>query len=94
MMNHIQVYTRVDVFNMYIKLNNVFLPHCKIGCGLSKTDLIFILDASTSVTESNFQKMRDFLKRFLRNADIDSGSVRVGVNIYSTDVQVVFHLNE
>ncbi|WAR09890.1 CO6A3-like protein [Mya arenaria] len=63
------------------------------GCGLAKTDLVFILDASTSVTDANFQKMRDFLKEFLSNADIDSGSVRVGVNIYSTDVQVEFHLN-
>ncbi|XP_060566778.1 uncharacterized protein LOC132725621 isoform X26 [Ruditapes philippinarum] len=64
------------------------------SCGLSKTDLVFILDASTSVTEANFQKMRDFLKDFLTNADINSGSVRVGINIYSTDVQIMFHLNE
>ncbi|XP_052813421.1 uncharacterized protein LOC128240703 isoform X11 [Mya arenaria] len=68
-------------------------PTTTSGCGLAKTDLVFILDASTSVTDANFQKMRDFLKEFLSNADIDSGSVRVGVNIYSTDVQVEFHLN-
>lgn len=48
--------------------------------------MVIILDASTSVTERNFQKMLQFCKDFLRNADIDSGSVRVGVLIYSTEV--------
>ena len=64
------------------------------GCGLGKTDLAIILDASTSVTEANFQKMRDFVKEFISKADIDSGSVRVGIIIYSTEVQINFHLDE
>ncbi|KAH3749755.1 hypothetical protein DPMN_184266, partial [Dreissena polymorpha] len=68
-------------------------PVVEKPCGLAKTDLVFILDASTSVTDANFQKMRDFLKEFLSNADIDSGSIRVGINLYSTDVDVQFHLN-
>ncbi|XP_052235807.1 uncharacterized protein LOC127847743 isoform X2 [Dreissena polymorpha] len=61
--------------------------------GLAKTDLVFIVGASTSVTDANFQKMRDFLKEFLSNADIDSGSIRVGINLYNTEVQIEFHLN-
>ena len=65
-----------------------------VGCGLAKTDLVIILDASTSVTEGNFQKMRDFVKDFLGSADVNSGSVRVGIMTYSTEVQVIFHLNE
>ena len=51
--------------------------------------MVIILDASTSVTERNFQKMLQFCKDFLRNADIDSGSVRVGVLIYSTEVNIL-----
>ena len=52
----------------------------------AEIDIVIILDASTSVTETNFKKMLDFCKDFLRNADIDSGSVRVGILIYSTEV--------
>ena len=63
-------------------------------CGLSKVDAVIILDASTSVTERNFQKMRDFAKDLVDKADVDSGSVRFGVLIYSTEVEIQFHLNE
>ena len=55
-------------------------------CGLAEIDMVIILDASTSVTASNFKKMLDFCKNIIRNADIDAGYVRVGVLIYSTEV--------
>ena len=45
-------------------------------------DVVVILDASTSVTESNFQKMRNFAKDLVEKADVDSGSVRFGALIY------------
>ena len=63
-------------------------------CGLSKVDVVIILDASTSVTEGNFQKMRDFAKDLVDKADVDSGSVRFGALIYSTEVQIEFNLGE
>ncbi|CAG5136835.1 unnamed protein product, partial [Candidula unifasciata] len=56
-------------------------------------DLVIVLDASTSVTETNFQLMKNFVKDFLQDADIDGGNVRVGVIIYSTEDYVQFHLN-
>ena len=64
------------------------------GCGLSKTDVIIILDASTSVRADNFQKMLDFAKDIVDKADIDSGSVRVGAIIYSSEVEIQFHLSD
>ena len=54
---------------------------------------MIVLDASGSVGSSNFQKMKDFVKDFLSDADIDGGSVRVGVNMFSTGVEVEFDLN-
>jgi hypothetical protein len=57
-------------------------------------DLIFVLDASTSVTKPNFQLMKDFLKYFLVVASIDTDSVRVGIVIYSTKVFIQFHMDE
>ena len=56
--------------------------------------MVFVLDASRSVTEKNFGLMRQFVKNFLSNADVDGGNVRVGVMIYSNDVNIQFHLNE
>ena len=55
--------------------------------------MVFVLDASTSVTEPNFILMKEFVKDFLVEADIDGGSVRVGVIIYSTEDHVEFQLN-
>ena len=54
---------------------------------------MFVLDASTSVTEPNFQLMKDFVADFLFIADIDNGNVRVGVIIYSTEDHLEFNLN-
>lgn len=59
-----------------------------------KTDLVIILDSSTSVSEKNFQLMKEFVADLLENADVDSGHVRVGVLTYSTEVSVEFHLRE
>ena len=55
--------------------------------------MVFILDASTSVTEANFNLMKDFVKDFLLEADIDNGKVRVGLLMYSTEDYVQFYLN-
>ena len=56
--------------------------------------MVFVVDASTSVTENNFLVMKDFIKDFLFNANIDDGNVRVGIIIYSTEDYLQFHLNE
>ncbi|XP_021375367.1 uncharacterized protein LOC110464458 isoform X14 [Mizuhopecten yessoensis] len=63
------------------------------SCGLSDVDLVFVVDSSTSVGVENFGKTLNFLKSFVRDADIDSGSVRVGVLLYSSEVNVQFHLH-
>ena len=62
-------------------------------CEDAELDLVFLLDASTSVTKPNFQLMLQFLKDFLYIAQIDSGNVRVGLVIYSTRVNVQFQMN-
>ena len=69
-------------------------PYSVGGCANAKSDIIFILDSSTSVSAPNFQKMLDFIVDFVSAADIDSGNVRIGAVLYSTDVKIQFHLNE
>ncbi|KAJ8299787.1 hypothetical protein KUTeg_023847 [Tegillarca granosa] len=64
----------------------------KLGqaCGLGKIDLVFLIDCSTSITVPNFNVLSDLLK----NADIDSGTVRVGAVSYSTFANVEFQLKD
>ncbi|CAG5124866.1 unnamed protein product, partial [Candidula unifasciata] len=64
------------------------------SCTGARIDLVFVLDASTSVTAENFDLIKDFIKVFLYEAEIDGGTVRVGLLIYSTDVHIQFHLNQ
>ena len=73
-------------------LRCVFLC-CSSACGEARADLVFVLDASTSVTEPNFELMKDFVKEFLMEAAIDNGNVRVGMIIYSTEDHVEFQMN-
>ena len=68
---------------------------CNVSvCTHPQVDLVFVLDASGSVKADNFDKMKDFVKNFLSDADVDGGSVRVGVNVYSTGSKIEFNLNE
>ncbi|CAE1248468.1 COL6A [Acanthosepion pharaonis] len=69
-------------------------PTARGGCANAESDIIFILDSSTSVSAPNFKKMLDFIVDFVSAADIDSGSVRIGAVLYSTDVEIQFHLNK
>ena len=60
----------------------------------AEVDMVIILDSSTSVGQDNYKKMLQFCKDFLHAANIDSGSVRVGIVSYSTKVTVEFQLND
>ena len=54
---------------------------------------MFILDSSTSVSNTDFEKMLNVTKTFLAGTNIDDDKVRVGVVLYSTNVVKQFHLN-
>lgn len=81
------------LFQAFI-LNERLCPYSVGGCGRAESDIIFILDSSTSVTAPNFEKMLEFIVHFVSTADIDSGNVRIGAVLYSTEVEIQFNLNE
>ena len=62
-------------------------------CGFSNVDLVFAFDSSASVTRENFLSMLELAKAIVKDADIDSGSVRVGAIIYSSVAQTQFDLH-
>ncbi|KAJ8299055.1 hypothetical protein KUTeg_023115, partial [Tegillarca granosa] len=76
------------------KIENNYKSMIAIACGLGKIDLVFLIDCSTSIGENNFKILINVLSDFLNNADIDSGTVRVGVSTYSTFANVEFQLKD
>ncbi|XP_078098451.1 collagen alpha-6(VI) chain-like isoform X2 [Mustelus asterias] len=65
----------------------------KDGCGL-KSDIIFLIDGSSSISRENFQKMLSFMKTFLDKSDIGPDKVQVGVIQFATEPELVFQLNK
>ncbi|XP_063436580.1 fibropellin-1-like [Mytilus trossulus] len=64
----------------------------KVDGGLSKIDLVIVLDASGSVKINNFKKMLDFCKAFLAKADIESGNIQAGILSYSYNAKIEFQI--
>lgn len=52
-----------------------------------------MVDASTSMTKENFQKVKVFLQDLIQFAGVDNGEVRIGMLTYSTSSYIHFHLD-
>ena len=76
--------------------NNIYISDVSslTACGDTELDIVFILDSSTSVSDSDFNKMLNVTQTFLTGTNINDGKVRVGVVLYSTRVITQFHLNK
>ena len=58
-----------------------------------KTDLIFVLDSSTSIGERNYNDVRSFVSKFARRLNEQNGN-RIGVIIFSNQAEVTFNLTQ
>jgi len=56
-------------------------------------DIIFVVDGSGELISYYFDLMKSFLSRAVGKLDVDSGNTRVGLVIYSTDVETSFNLD-
>ena len=57
-------------------------------------DVIFLLDASSSMNGADFDDMKQFTIDIIRTLPIDNDKVRVGVAQFETRVKTVFDLNK
>ena len=57
-------------------------------------DVVFVLDSSGSISEKNFQLVKDYGSDLARSLDIESGRVRVGAMTFSQAPNLEFHLNQ
>ena len=64
-----------------------------IDCGSSIADIVFLLDSSGSVGQTNFSRMLNFTKDIINKLTIGRGAIQVGVDIYHTPVDHAFKLN-
>ncbi|WAR11991.1 CO6A5-like protein, partial [Mya arenaria] len=62
------------------------------GC-LTKADVVFMVDSSTSVGAANFQKLEHFLKDVMTKVDIGANKVQMGVVKYGNYPSLEFSLN-
>ncbi|RXM37103.1 Collagen alpha-6(VI) chain [Acipenser ruthenus] len=60
----------------------------------SVADIVFLVDGSTSIGDTNFQKVKNFLYTFVESLDIGREKVRVGLAQYSDTANQEFLMNE
>ncbi|XP_072902885.1 collagen alpha-3(VI) chain-like [Hemitrygon akajei] len=56
-------------------------------------DIVFLVDASWSIGQENFQYVREFLFRVIKAFDIGENRFRIGLVQYTEKPQAEFHLN-
>ena len=57
------------------------------------TDIVFVIDTSSSVGHDNFHKMREFIKDIVRAFDVDNQLTRVGVVTFDETAQLLIPLS-
>jgi hypothetical protein len=63
------------------------------GCGDKPTDIVFVLDASSSEGAANFHKQLDFMTDFVKQFDIGPSDVQVSLITFSSTAHSEFYLN-
>ncbi|KAK3083543.1 hypothetical protein FSP39_025167 [Pinctada imbricata] len=63
-------------------------------CVKDRMDLVFIIDASTSVGSDNFKLVIRFVEQIVKDLNIDNTDTRVGLLMYSTSTEIRFTLDQ
>ena len=63
------------------------------GCG-GQADIVFLLDKSGSVQQTNFNKMMQFVKNVVSDFTLGPNDVQVGVDTFSTSFHPEFTLGQ
>ncbi|KAM9697299.1 LOW QUALITY PROTEIN: collagen alpha-4(VI) chain-like [Dama dama] len=62
-------------------------------CKNRKTDIIFLMDGSESISPKDFEKMKEFMKRMVKQSNIGADEIQIGLLQFSSDSQEEFRLN-
>jgi secreted protein with Ig-like and vWFA domain len=89
---------RYSILSPVILFTRLWTPlltfiHILSACSSLKADIVFLLDASTSVSARHFAEEKDFVLAFLNNLDIGPQVARLSVVTFDTDPHGQFDLN-
>ena len=62
-------------------------------CGDKPADIVFVLDSSSSVGATNFQKQLDFMAEFVKQFDIGPSDVVFGLVTFTAYAHNEFYFN-
>ncbi|XP_073671428.1 uncharacterized protein col28a2b isoform X2 [Paramisgurnus dabryanus] len=65
---------------------------CGVRCKESPMELVFVIDSSESVGPDNFKIIKDFVAALVDRLTVGRNATRVGLVLYSLEVQLVFNL--
>lgn len=78
--------------NIEIKIGvlaNTFKKNINMIKMLAKLDIVFLIDASSSVGENNFKSELKFVKKILSDVTVDSNHTRVAIVTFSSPSNTV-----
>ncbi|KAF5274861.1 hypothetical protein FQA39_LY07043 [Lamprigera yunnana] len=75
-------------------LGNVFKKHIEALKVLQKLDIVFLIDASSSVGEANFKSELKFVKKLLSDVVVDYNHSRIAVITFSSKNSVIKNVDE
>uniref|UniRef100_A0A3B3IH69 Collagen, type XXVIII, alpha 2b n=1 Tax=Oryzias latipes TaxID=8090 RepID=A0A3B3IH69_ORYLA len=79
--------TREDIIRMIKEICG-----CGIKCKERPMELVFVLDSSESVGPENFEIIKGFVMALVDRVTVGSKATRIGLVLYSLDVNLVFDL--
>ncbi|XP_051815214.1 collagen, type XXVIII, alpha 2a [Acanthochromis polyacanthus] len=79
--------TREDVIKLIKEICG-----CGIKCKERPMELVFVIDSSESVGPENFEIIKDFVTRLVDRTTVGHNATRIGLVLYSLDVQLEFNL--
>ncbi|XP_063743053.1 collagen, type XXVIII, alpha 2a [Eleginops maclovinus] len=65
---------------------------CGIKCKERPMELVFVIDSSESVGPENFEIIKDFVTRLVDRTTVGRNATRIGLVLYSLDVNLEFNL--
>lgn len=91
---HVMVHTDPqDLFSQIPELQRRLCSQPRPGCQAQSLDLVFLLDASTSVGPENFAQMQSFIRKCTLRFDVNPDVAQVGLVVYGGQVQTAFGLD-
>uniref|UniRef100_A0A8B9D531 VWFA domain-containing protein n=1 Tax=Anser cygnoides TaxID=8845 RepID=A0A8B9D531_ANSCY len=67
---------------------------CGIKCKEIPMELVFVIDSSESVGPENFEIIKDFVTALVDRVTVGRNATRIGLVLYSLEVQLEFGLNK